>query len=564
MIDSIEAVVGRHQAETASRDGRDEAMDASKFRKLLHAFSKGSASHLSGEGGGLQDLMSALMVEPLPVNKTPRQQKKEEVAEGEGDTHEQSALPVPEQTDQDVVDKGNNTSPIQVEVVKVREREPQVEEKQGSNELVSEVVKPQCNLQPMARDSGSSTVFSDDNAAPLSPVDEVAPAGLVLPDSGEVTTSQVVENPVAVNSLAVNEHIVSKEFAKVANETSVDTVEDEVNEVHLDEIQQASVQPESSTELVVKTSSSEITQETSKREVKAESFTNENSAPVEPLESLALSDDRTSLVASGDPASNDEVEAFNTENQSKAIPGDTSSDLPVVEGLLQLRALIERVSKEGNGVSQSLAGKQAELVHSIEGAQDAGLNALSATKESPVSKAVPNVVLEKSNRDLNVTKEKTTAIPERIIPKMMEKLEQVAREVERSKDGRSISLRLDPPQLGKVRVDMTMKDGSIHTRLSAESDLVAHFLRERGDELQALIRKVLPHLDQATISFGESSTSNHFGQQMDFGGDSFNGFHNNGGRGGDAGSDFISVNKTRMKEPGHRSDVSGDSEHWVA
>jgi len=80
MIESIEAVIGRHQAETASRDGREEAMDASKFRKLLGALSKGRSAADTAQGA-LQDLMSALVVEPLPVTKMPKQEKKSEAPE---------------------------------------------------------------------------------------------------------------------------------------------------------------------------------------------------------------------------------------------------------------------------------------------------------------------------------------------------------------------------------------------------------------------------------------------------------------------------------------------------
>jgi hypothetical protein len=179
--------------------------------------------------------------------------------------------------------------------------------------------------------------------------------------------------------------------------------------------------------------------------------------------------------------------------------------LPIVEGPLQLQALIQNLSSVFN-VSQP-KNNQSALINSTSDVLKELNNTLSLPSQTVA-------VLDKSSSEdrslMNSNlvggsqlEKKATVSTQltRFFPKMIEKIANLAEEVERSKDGRSLSIRIDPPHLGKIKVDMTLKDGSVHTRLTAESALVAHFLRERGDELQALIRKALPFLDQATIGF---------------------------------------------------------------
>jgi hypothetical protein len=587
-------------------------MEASKFRKLLNAFSKGGGA----AEGSLQDLMAALVVEPLPVSKTAKIEKKGEVRDVEAEAHEQSVGESTERKDEDAPNEAYISSQSCVEATQVQDRPALVEKKavveEPAGEVAPAVVQPTCDLQPVAPEVASPELSSEEVV--LAEISE-DPAFTVVPgieEAGQMRTSIVGTSNLEAETVAPS-------VEKIGAEGEIDLVK----------IQQLALPSDNQPALVINSSVDEVMHDTSKNKLanKTDVFTSELEASDRVIENLISPQDRVAVVATNENKGADEdaptggqtlattsfleapnelpvvegllqlralIERVSKEANdigqtvagkqaelnavedagvtpmgavkeiptSKAVPTISSSEapneLPVVEGLLQLRALIERVSKEANGIG---AGKQAELMNAVE---DAGMTPMGAVKEISASKVVPSGVFEKSNKGLNAAKEKSTAIPERMIPKMMEKLEQVAREVERAKDGRSISLRLDPPQLGKIRVDMTMKDGSIHTRLTAESALVAHFLRERGDELQALIRKALPHLDQATIAFGESSTGNHFGQQMNFSGDSSNGFLNNRGHDGDTGFGTLSGDSEPRKGDQSRSEPTESSEHWVA
>lgn len=85
----------------------------------------------------------------------------------------------------------------------------------------------------------------------------------------------------------------------------------------------------------------------------------------------------------------------------------------------------------------------------------------------------------------------------------LEKVENAIKEVAKSHDGKTISVRLDPPSLGSVKVDLTMRDGSIHARVVAELPQVANMLRDKIHELQTLIRQVGFDADQVSVSVGE-------------------------------------------------------------
>jgi len=82
----------------------------------------------------------------------------------------------------------------------------------------------------------------------------------------------------------------------------------------------------------------------------------------------------------------------------------------------------------------------------------------------------------------------------------LEKVERALEEVARSKDGKTISLNLEPVNLGKVKVDVSIRDGNLHARLSADSTDVRQLLREHAHELQSLLRKLGLHVDSVAVS----------------------------------------------------------------
>lgn len=124
------------------------------------------------------------------------------------------------------------------------------------------------------------------------------------------------------------------------------------------------------------------------------------------------------------------------------------------------------------------------------------------------------------NSSKGEAKEVMKPIPKPLELRTMERVENVLKEVSKSKDGKTISLRLDPPELGTLKVDMSLRDGGIHARIVAESPQVTNLLKERTGELVQMIRKLGLNVDKVTVTVSQqnndsqSNTTNHFDSSM--------------------------------------------------
>ena len=107
-------------------------------------------------------------------------------------------------------------------------------------------------------------------------------------------------------------------------------------------------------------------------------------------------------------------------------------------------------------------------------------------------------------RQLQTNREKAPVreLPRALASKTMERVESALKEVARSKDGKTISLRLDPPSLGTLKIDVTLKDGQLHARFVGESAQVNTLLREQAHDLQQMLRKAGVQAEKIIISVG--------------------------------------------------------------
>lgn len=97
--------------------------------------------------------------------------------------------------------------------------------------------------------------------------------------------------------------------------------------------------------------------------------------------------------------------------------------------------------------------------------------------------------------------------------RMLERVESTLKEAARSRDGKTISLRLDPAQLGRVKVDVSLREGTLHARITPENQQVLTALREHAHELQGALRKLGLNVDSVTVT-----VSSEAGQELsDFG-----------------------------------------------
>ncbi len=83
--------------------------------------------------------------------------------------------------------------------------------------------------------------------------------------------------------------------------------------------------------------------------------------------------------------------------------------------------------------------------------------------------------------------------------RVMERVEEALKAVSKSKDGSTISLRLDPPSLGEVKIDVTMKDGILFARLQADSNDVENLLKNKSLELQQVLQDAGLDVDSINV-----------------------------------------------------------------
>ena len=107
--------------------------------------------------------------------------------------------------------------------------------------------------------------------------------------------------------------------------------------------------------------------------------------------------------------------------------------------------------------------------------------------------------------------------------RMLERVEASLKEAARSRDGKTISLRLDPAQLGRVKVDVTLRDGALHARLTPENQQVFVALREHSQELQSILRKLGLNVDTVTVTVSSdgSKDDSEIGREQTGNGKSF-------------------------------------------
>ena len=107
--------------------------------------------------------------------------------------------------------------------------------------------------------------------------------------------------------------------------------------------------------------------------------------------------------------------------------------------------------------------------------------------------------------------------------RMLERVEASLKEAARSRDGKTISLKLDPAQLGRVKVDVTLRDGALHARLTPENQQVFVALREHSQELQSILRKLGLNVDTVTVTVSSdgSKDNSEIGREQTGNGKSF-------------------------------------------
>ena len=157
----------------------------------------------------------------------------------------------------------------------------------------------------------------------------------------------------------------------------------------------------------------------------------------------------------------------------------------------------------------------AEGERAVQGAQHAaqpdtakGLLQSAAANNTPSFSAFGQHQEKKSETTEQTVRTRPQELPR--MARLFEKVEEALKEVARSKDGKTISVIMEPQALGTVKVDVSLREGVLHARLVADSPQVAQLLRERAAELQSLLRGMGLQADHITVSVGGEGSMSSF------------------------------------------------------
>jgi flagellar hook-length control protein FliK len=149
---------------------------------------------------------------------------------------------------------------------------------------------------------------------------------------------------------------------------------------------------------------------------------------------------------------------------------------------------------------------------------------------------------------------------------MMERIETALKEAARSRDGKTITLRLDPMQLGQVKCDVSMRDGLLHARITPQNPDVVNTVREHSHELQTALRRLGLNVDRVSVQVVSEKDPGSFAQNQGFlDGKSFQQDGNNmPGKGGQTpentfGNEFADVPRSGAPDAGITP-----ADHWIA
>lgn len=133
----------------------------------------------------------------------------------------------------------------------------------------------------------------------------------------------------------------------------------------------------------------------------------------------------------------------------------------------------------------------------------------SSTQNQPEAGFTPFRNSEGAQRD-EATSRASKPASRASIERSIEKVETAIQEAARSRDGKTLSFRLDPPELGSVKVDVSLKDNALHARVVPESAQIAQIIREKTPDLVQQLRKLGLDVQSITVAVGGEQVTMQF------------------------------------------------------
>ena len=202
--------------------------------------------------------------------------------------------------------------------------------------------------------------------------------------------------------------------------------------------------------------------------------------------------------------------------------------------------LNQSVGKLQGGIQPSGAATAQGLLNSF---NQSGKGAESATSSGEMKEAMKTMTRQQEARTL-------------------ERVESALKEVARGKDGKTISLRLDPPDLGTLKIDVSLRDGALHARIVAETPQVQNLLKEKAHDLVQIIRNLGLNVEKVSVSVSDHSQKDNAGANASFSGS----FQSSSDQRDSNGTGSQSGNKTGVQVFTQNQLRSSENieDHWVA
>jgi hypothetical protein len=150
--------------------------------------------------------------------------------------------------------------------------------------------------------------------------------------------------------------------------------------------------------------------------------------------------------------------------------------------------------------------------------------------------------------------------------RMLDRIESALKEAARSRDGKTISLKLDPVQLGQVKVDVSLRDGALHARITPQNGEVLQALRDHSQDLQGALRRLGLNVDRVTVQVTSEVAPTSFENTAGFAdGKGFQQEGHNMPQSGRQpventfGNEFADVTKAGISDAG-----IAPADHWIA
>ena len=226
----------------------------------------------------------------------------------------------------------------------------------------------------------------------------------------------------------------------------------------------------------------------------------------------------------------EQVEEVSDDNQVSNVEDEDKKEVSLIMQMLEEKAseggevseaiVADMTSSQGENFDASTSFAQIWQSQYLNEANSAPVTTLINSEKISAEQSAQNMVVQGASGisfDNNSSSEQIVkefasgkeagTLPRSQVTSMMSRVENALKEIARSKDGKTISIKLNPEELGNVKIDVSIRDGKLHARLTAENPLVNQSLREKATELQQILRNLGIEVDEVSVSVGSSGES---------------------------------------------------------